>query len=287
MADTLQMDVRASACAQIAALDSSCERIAQPILGRQMVWHRIGQGKHLVLLHGGHGSWLHWARVIPELSAHFNLWIPDLPGYGESTLTPIGGLDELVFQLRQSLDALLGAETPIYLGGFSFGGLVSARLAAQRAHTERMVLIGPAGHGGRRRQTTSPLPWRDLNPDLDPSGWTERMRYNLLAQMLHAASAADGLAMEIHWHSCVNTRFRSKPFSRSADLVPTLRSYAGPVLEIWGEHDVTATPHEMATASLFRTAPGKRCIVGGSGHWIMHEMPAATAMLMKSGFGVD
>lgn len=280
------IDLRTTACEQIAALDSACERIAQPIQGQQMVWHRVGQGKPLVLLHGGHGSWLHWARVIPELSSRFDLWIPDMPGYGESTLTPSGGLDELVVQLRQSLDALLGANTPILLGGFSFGGLVSARLATQRDQIERMVLIGPAGHGGHRRQTVSPLPWRDLDPDRDPSGWADRMRHNLLAQMLHAESAVDGLAMEIQWRSCVNTRFRSKPFSRSAALKPALRAYPGPVLEIWGEHDVTATPHEMEAISLPGAAPGKRCIVGGSGHWLMHEMPATTMMLMKNGFGV-
>lgn len=279
-------DLRATACEQIAALDSACERIAQPIRGQQMVWHRVGQGKPLVLLHGGHGSWLHWARVIPELSSHFSLWLPDMPGYGESTLTPTGGLDELVVQLQQSLDALLGADTPILLGGFSFGGLVSARLAAQRGPIERMVLIGPAGHGGHRRQTVSPLPWRDLDPDRDPVGWAERMRHNLLAQMLHAEPAVDGLALEIQWHSCVNTRFRSKPFSRSAALAPALRAYPGPVLEIWGGHDVTATPHEMEDACLLGGAPRKRCIVAGSGHWLMHEMPATAVMLMKNGFGV-
>lgn len=280
-------DLRTTACEQIAELDSACERIAQPIQGQQMVWHRVGQGKPLVLLHGGHGSWLHWARVIPELSSHFNLWIPDMPGYGESTLTPTAGLDELVVQLRQSLDALLGVDTPILLGGFSFGGLVCARLAAQRGHIDRLVLLGPAGHGGRRRQIVSPMPWRDLDPDRDPGEWADRMRYNLLAQMLHAASAADELAMEIQWRSCLNTRFRSKPFSRSAALKPALRAYPGPVLEIWGEHDVTATPHEMETVSLLGACPRKRYIVGGSGHWLMHEMPAEAVMLMKNGFGVD
>lgn len=280
-------NVRASACAQIAALEAACERIAQPILGHHMVWRRVGSGPALVLLHGGHGSWLHWARVIPELSSSFSLWMPDMPGFGESTLTPTGGLDELVVQLRQSLNALLGAHTSILLGGFSFGGLVSAQLASQRDHIERLVLIGPAGHGGLRRQTVAPMPWRDLDPDRDPGGWAERMRYNLLAQMLHSENAVDGLAMEIQWRSCVNTRFRSKPFSRSGALKPALDAYPGAALEIWAEHDVTATPHEMGDDRLLGGAPRKRHIVGGAGHWLMHEMPATTAVLMKSGFCID
>jgi 2-hydroxy-6-oxonona-2,4-dienedioate hydrolase len=278
-------DSRAAACAQIAALESLCERIEQPILDRHLVWHKVGKGPSLVLLHGGHGSWLHWARVIPELSSRFCLYVPDMPGFGASTLTPSGGLDELVTQLRLGLDALLGAQTPVLLGGFSFGGLVAAQLAAQREQVQRLVLIGPAGHGGPRRQSASPKPWRDLDPDADPVGWAQRMRHNLLAQMLHNEAAVDGLAMEIQWRSCLQTRFRSKPFSRSSALAPALQAYPGATLELWAEHDVTATPHAMEE----RTAPGgaarTRQIVGGSGHWLMHERPEQTASLMKKGFG--
>ena len=284
MASEAQNEARVIACAQIAAMESVCERIAQPVLGHHIVWRRVGSGPPLVLLHGGHGSWLHWARVIPELSSGFSLWMPDMPGYGESTLTPTGGLTELVAQLRQSLDALLGAHTPILLGGFSFGGLVSAHLAAQRDHVQRLVLIGPAGHGGPRRQTVSPLPWRDLNPDSDPVGWADRMRHNLLAQMLHSAAAVDALAMDIQWRGCLNTRFRSKPFSRSAALAPALSRYPGEVLTIWAEHDVTATPHSMTNDPASNGAARQRLIVGAAGHWLMHERPTLTAALMKRGF---
>lgn len=274
-----QDEIHDAACAHIASLESECERLAQPLLGHHLVWHRVGQGPPLVLLHGGHGCWLHWARVIPYLASHFSLWMPDMPGYGESTLTPMGGLHELVTQLQHGLDALLGANTPVLLAGFSFGGLVASRLAAQRDHIERMVLVGPAGHGGRRRQRVSPLPWRDLDPDRDSGPWAERMRHNLLAQMLHSEAAVDGLAMEIQWRGCLNTRFHSKPFSRSAALAPAL--------ELWAEHDVTAAPHEMESRMEPGGASRQRLIVEGSGHWLMHERPAATAALMKSGLGVD
>lgn len=276
---------RAAACAQIEALESACERITQPVLGHHMVWRRVGSGPPLVLLHGGHGSWLHWARLIPELSPRFSLWMPDMPGYGETTLTPTGGLTELVDQLRQSLDAVLGAHTPVLLGGFSFGGLVSAQLAAQRGHVQRLVLIGPAGHGGPRRQTVTPLPWRDLDPDADTVGWANRMRHNLLAQMLHSEAAVDALAMEIQWRGCLNTRFRSKPFSRSAALAPALGRYPGEVLTIWAEHDVTAVPRDLADGVAPQGAPRRTVVVGGAGHWLMHESPAATALLMQQGLG--
>lgn len=274
--------------AQIMALEGHCERIVQPILGQHMVWRTVGQGPHLVLLHGGHGCWLHWARVIPELSSHFTLWLPDMPGFGESNLCPTPGspqgLNELVSQLRHSLDGLLGARTPIRLAGFSFGGLVAALLAAERTHIERMVLVGPAGHGGQRRQNTLPLPWRDLDPERAPAQWAKRMRHNLLAQMLHNETAVDELAMEIHWRGCMHTRFRSKPFSRSSSLMPALSCYSGEVLTLWAENDVTATPRDMPDYFAPDGVARKRQIIGGAGHWLMHEAPERTAALLKGMF---
>lgn len=282
-----QNTARALALSQLAALESACERIVLPLLGHQMVWRRVGHGPPLVLLHGGHGSWLHWAGVIPELSSRFCLWMPDMPGYGETTLNPTGGLDELVTQLCQSLDTLLGAHTPIGLAGFSFGGLVAAQIAAQRGHIERLVLVGPAGHGGRRRQQTLPLPWRDLDPDRDPDGWVQRMRHNLLAQMVHSETSVDALAIEIQWRGCQQTRFRSKPFSRSAALVPALHSYPGEVLMIWGEHDVTATPDQFIHGACSTSGKHKGLCVAGAGHWLMYELPDTAAALVLRGLGVS
>lgn len=281
-------NIRDTALEQIRSLQLNCERIVQPILGHEMVWRRTGRGAPLVLLHGGHGCWLHWARVISELSSSFTLWLPDMPGFGESSLSPTPGspqgLQELVSLLQQSLDTLLGAGTPIRLAGFSFGGLVAALLAARRDAVKSLVLVGPAGHGGLRRQTTVPLPWRDLDPELDPEKWTYRMRHNLLAQMLHRPAFVDALAMEIQWRGCSNTRFRSKPFSRSAALAPALRDYRGDVLTLWGEHDVTAHPDDLVIDDASEGALRHSVVIEDAGHWLMHESPEKTIEWMRNGF---
>lgn len=36
--------------------------------GRAMRWRIFENGEPLVLIHGGHGSWLHWIRNIEALS---------------------------------------------------------------------------------------------------------------------------------------------------------------------------------------------------------------------------
>ena len=53
-----------------------------------MVWRVWGVGEPLVLFHGGSGSWTHWIRNIPELSRHYELWVPDIPGLGGSAMPP-------------------------------------------------------------------------------------------------------------------------------------------------------------------------------------------------------
>ena len=109
------------------------------------------------------------------------------------------------------------------------------------------------------------------------------MRHNLLAQMLHSENAVDALALEIQWRGCLNTRFRSKPFSRSAALAPALDRCPGEVLTTWGEHDVTAVPRDKADGVASLCALRRQRVVGGAGHWLMHERPAATALLMRQG----
>jgi pimeloyl-ACP methyl ester carboxylesterase len=44
--------------------------------------------------------------------------------------------------------------------GFSFGGLVAAQFASASQRVRRLALLGTAGHGGPRRQTSELLNWR-------------------------------------------------------------------------------------------------------------------------------
>jgi pimeloyl-ACP methyl ester carboxylesterase len=59
--------------------------------GVRVSWRRFGdESAHapLVLLHGGHGSWMHWLRNVEALSAGRTLWLPDMPGFNDSDAPP-------------------------------------------------------------------------------------------------------------------------------------------------------------------------------------------------------
>ena len=69
------------------------QRVETPCGEGAMVWHAWGDpaAAPVVLLHGGAGSWTHWVRnITPLVAAGRRVWVPDLPGFGDSAPPPTG-----------------------------------------------------------------------------------------------------------------------------------------------------------------------------------------------------
>lgn len=262
------------------ALEAQAQRHDVHIGAGRVAWRRFGDGAPLVLLHGGHGRWTHWARNVREWATRFTVWVPDLPGYGDSDLPAEDSMAGLVGMTLASLDALVPREQPLDLVGFSFGSLVALQLAGLRGGVGRVALLGPAGHGGPRRPRGDPRPWRGLG--LAPQALRETMHHNLAMHMLHAEDRVDDLALRIHTEACERTRFNSKKFSRQGGLPGLLAAYSGPLLLAWGVHDVTAYPAEAAALlSQGRTAC-RTHLVADAGHWVQYEQAQAVNSLVLS-----
>ena len=111
----------------------------------------LGQGSPLLLLHGFDSSFLEYRRLAPLLADRFQLFIPDLFGFGFSPrpLDLTYGPDAVLRHLDALLERL-PAELPVGVIGASMGGSVAVELA--RRHPERvgpLVLLAPAGLTGR------------------------------------------------------------------------------------------------------------------------------------------
>lgn len=247
------------------------DRIAQRHLieheGRSICWREFGAGAPLVLLHGGHGSWLHWAKNIEALAASHRVLVPDLPGYGDSdSMDADRGFAGIVDTVAASVDQLLGAGTPFDLAGFSFGGVVAGCLALQRGQVRRLALLGAVGHGLRRRQAGAMLSWHEIE---DEQIVLDHMRHNLGVLMLHGP--VDTLALDIHYRSCVRTRFQSKKTSLGPTLTTALSELDMPVLMLWGEHDPTGDPHEVGPVWQAGHAERAYDVIPAAGHWVQYE----------------
>ncbi|SPS00736.1 Hydrolase or acyltransferase alpha/beta hydrolase superfamily [Cupriavidus taiwanensis] len=245
--------------------------------GCEVVWRSFGTGPTTVMLHGGHGNWQHWARNIEPLSRTRRLLVPDMPGFGEAGLAPCPDLPGFVDVLARSL-----AQLPldcVDLVGFSFGALVAAHLGTHaglgQVSVDRLALIGPAGHGGPRRMTQALVDWRRCE---SPAALANAMRHNLAAFMIADPAAIDDEAVAIHTEACRATRFRSKAISRAGGLQDVLARFAGPILMIWGEKDVTMSPESLAEVARNARAgapagapPVSVHLVPRAGHWVQYE----------------
>lgn len=241
--------------------------------GCHIVWRRFGNGPDTMLIHGGHGSWLHWVRNIEALAAHRTVWVPDLPGFGESG-DPPGGEWQALLDATIAGFAQLQTSGVVDLVGFSFGGYTASQLAGTMPGVRSLALLGPGGHGGVRRQTRALIDWRQAP---DANALADVMRHNVEAFMIADAEKVDALALLAYTVSCQKTRFRSKRISRSGGLGDALDRFAGPVLIAYGENDVTADP-QAVIASLVEGKPAagsasarKGVVIGGAGHWVQYE----------------
>ena len=111
----------------------------------------VGQGPPLLLLHGFDSSFLEFRRLVPRLREQFQLFIPDLFGFGFSPRPPQANYGPEAVLLH--LDALLeqlNADRPIGVIGASMCGAVAVELARRQPDAiGALLLLAPAGLTGR------------------------------------------------------------------------------------------------------------------------------------------
>jgi 2-hydroxy-6-oxonona-2,4-dienedioate hydrolase len=255
-------------------VEARSQRFATPCGEGELVWRRWGAGPAVVLLHGGTGSWTHWIRnVLPLAQAH-TVWVPDMPGFGDSASPPKGADVGVIAAIVADGAARLVNER-FALAGFSFGGLVAGHLAAARPELVRkLVLVGAGGLGLRDGKKLPLLAWRHLKDD---AARTEAHRHNLASLMLWQPSSIDALALHIQSHNAARSRINSGPFSRGDVLLAPLAKVQAPVDGIWGRHDSTAFGRLAEIEPILRrTDPQARVtIVEEAGHWVLYEQPDA------------
>ena len=111
----------------------------------------IGEGPPLLLLHGFDSSFLEFRRLAPRLKGSFQLFIPDLFGFGFSPRPPQAtyGPAAVLNHLDQLLDQLPMSDA-VGLIGASMGGSVAVELARRQPERVRdLLLLAPAGLTGQ------------------------------------------------------------------------------------------------------------------------------------------
>ncbi len=151
-----------------------------------------GEGPPLVLLHGYPQTHVMWHRVAPKLAGSFSLVIPDLRGYGSSSI-PADTPDHFSYSKRAMaqdvcdiMDALGHRE--FLVCGHDRGGRVAYRLALDEpARVSRLAVLDIVPNFDMWHRLTpalamktfhwtflaQPAPWPEKMIGADPIGWLE------------------------------------------------------------------------------------------------------------------
>lgn len=271
--DGTRIDHQPFVAEPVPALAAAAEVLRTPCGDGHMVWRRWGEGAPLVLLHGGTGSWRHWAGNIAELSRHYQVYAADAPGLGDSDMMHEPVTPETVSAIvAEGLAQLLPPGMRFDIMGFSFGAMVATHVAAQHGQRARsLTVIGPAALGFSRPA----VPLEKVRNKQGAERY-EANRRNLGMFMFADPARISEESVAIQDWNTVHARFRSKGFAGSTSLRDAAARVTARLTAVWGDGDVTAFPSVEARIEALRTTrrdAGLR-VIEGAGHWVAYEAAA-------------
>ena len=182
----------------------------------------VGEGQPLILIHGLSGSSRWWIRNIPALAEHYQVYLIDLPGFGNMRhFSQRFVLDEVAAGIVRWMKAV-GIQKA-HLVGHSMGGYICLWIAAHHAdYVKRLVLVSPAGIPRIRSLTGYVLPLLIATRYLTP---------NFFFILAYDALRAGPL-----------TLLRAAQDLLTKDIRDCLKDITAPTLLIWGENDSLVPP---------------------------------------------
>jgi pimeloyl-ACP methyl ester carboxylesterase len=263
-----------------AAIEAHVEGLARraetPCGEGSLVWRLWGEGRPLVLLHGGYGSWSHWIRNVLPLSRDRQVLAADLPGLGDSATPPEPDDAEAMADIiADGIRRLVPAGEAVDLVGFSFGGVMGGPVARRLdQRLRRFVIVGANGLGLPRARMAPMGSWRRLP---DRAARLAVHRLTLAAMMFADAARIDPLAMHLQERNAEAGRVRSPEISRTDILRRSLPALRGRLAAIWGEQDnIGRGAIDTRRAVLREADPAIPFVtIPDAGHWVSYEQAEA------------
>ncbi|MGI9388886.1 MAG: alpha/beta fold hydrolase [Boseongicola sp.] len=256
----------------VRAWDAAAVRHETPCGAGSMVWRKWGSGPPVIMCHGGSGSWTHWCKTIPVQSRTHTLWVPDLPGLGDSASPtdlshPAGSAEAFNIGVRQ----LIPRDQRPRIVAFSFGCHISSlAMYALGDYIRDFLIIGTSALG----RTDRPI----MDFPKERSGMTDEERAEvhrgvLEMLMFHRSERVDDLAIALQAENVTKARFRSRIHSHTDNVKRAVDRMKIPLRSIWGAKDVVGYPDvETVLGILGKNHPEMvATVIPDAGHWVMYE----------------
>jgi pimeloyl-ACP methyl ester carboxylesterase len=237
---------------------------------------RTGTGPAMLLLHPLGANRRVWDRVVPLLAPHREVWVVDLPGFGDSP--PLRG-DADPPALAHAVGSFLEAHSlrAPHVVGNSLGGWVALELGlAGRARA--VTAIAPAGLWPQPLQPKPTLArWlaRAGRPLIGAATATAAGRRRLLSGTVahpERVPARDAAVLVRSYATAPG--FRSVNAAMRAGVFTALNEIRVPVTLVWPEHDrLIVRPRQIPDAV-------KNVDLADAGHIPQLEVPGAVAELL-------
>ncbi|BFO04507.1 alpha/beta fold hydrolase [Pseudomonas guariconensis] len=268
-------------------------------------WRSPASGRPLLhFLHGNGFCCLAYQPLLMHLGEHFDLWLSDVQGHGDSDHGGVfRGWNRSAALAVEAFDAGRGeyGDVPRFAVGHSFGGVLTGLILATEPRLfERAVLLDPVlfsrrmigvmgaaalvglhrRHALARKAATRRSHWPDREAALASlqgrgifKGWTDA---SLHAYVEHAiGECGDGVVLK-----CRPSR-EVEIFSSFPERMWThLTRIQTPTRILYGEHTYPFVPHSVQRLAALNHQVSAQQVAGG--HCFMQEDPAAAAEQVMS-----
>lgn len=230
------------------------------IRGTKIYYEDYGKGAPLLLLHGGFGDISIFKKCIPELSKHFRLILPAMPGLGISEFPD----SSLSYQLYAEYWSIMIDQLKldsVFVIGLSDGAIAGLLLANKRPDKVKRLLASGANYKPNAIKTLE----SDKLTMLDTS-WIKNNWKDWIANYTTLSSAS----ADWNWKRYI-TEGRKMWLQEEYFPISTLENIRIPVMICFGDHDIISIEHGIEMKNAIKNS--QFCIIPNSPHEVFAARP--------------